>query len=250
MVEGSAIPSDGLPPQVAAVLSNVVATLRDAWGGDLVSVVLFGSAAEGKLAATSDVNVLLVLRTFAPSQVAQVRDTLLAARAAIRLEVMFLLVRELPFAANMFAQKFADILRRHRIIYGRDVLASLKVARNAEIFRLRQVLMNLTLRLRDAYVLRGQQPEQVSRILADAVGPLRAACATLLELEGVRSVDSRSALEQVAVGLDDGNRDLVARLFAAHAGEPLGADAEQTLFATTELLMRMSDRTALLEREA
>src|SRR5438105_1810772 len=116
MIEGEAISTDGLPPKVATLLTNMIAVLREAWGSDLVSVVLFGSAAEGKLAATSDVNVMLVLRTFAPSQVAQARDTLLAAQAAIKLETMFLLERELPHAANLFAQKFADILRRHRIV--------------------------------------------------------------------------------------------------------------------------------------
>jgi predicted nucleotidyltransferase len=241
---------DGVPARVTTVLTDVVATLRDAWATDLVSVVLFGSAAEGKLGPTSDVNLLVVLRTFTPDQVARARDGLLAAEAAIKLRAMFVLDSELPSAANMFAQKFADILRRHRVIFGRDVLSSLKVARQAEIFRLRQVLLNLTLRLRDAYVSHGHQPEQVARILADVLGPLRASCATLLELEGAGTVDPNAAFEQVATALDPQNREFVSRMFAAHEGKPLNGQAGEVLLKTVEFLMQVSGRSARLAHEA
>src|SRR5262245_6035875 len=131
---------DGLPVNVATALSAFLVAARDTLATDLVSAVLFGSAADGKLAATSDVNLLLVLRTFAPDKSSQLRDALLAAEAAIKLRVMFVQADELPSAAEFFAQKFADILRRHRIVLGQDVLATLKIARNAEVFRLRQIL--------------------------------------------------------------------------------------------------------------
>jgi len=105
-----------------------------------VSVVLFGSAAEGGLRPTSDVNLILVLRSFDPERLGQLGDPLLAAR------------RRDPVAGDVpagernsrgrssgFAQKFADILRRHRVIFGKEVFAATQVPRNAEIFRLRQI---------------------------------------------------------------------------------------------------------------
>lgn len=45
------------------MIGELVTALRAALGEDLVSVVLFGTAAEDKLRATSDVNVIIVLRT-------------------------------------------------------------------------------------------------------------------------------------------------------------------------------------------
>jgi predicted nucleotidyltransferase len=164
---------DGLPAPVRSVLTMFLASTREALSSDLVSAVLFGSAAEGRLAPTSDVNLLLVLRDFAPDRIGRMRDALLNAEAAIKLRVMFLLESEVAPAAELFGQKFADILRRHRTIFGKDVLATLKVPRNAEIFRLRQILLNLVLRLREAYSARAHRSEQAARILADALGPLR-----------------------------------------------------------------------------
>src|SRR5215475_10519335 len=181
MSGGGVADLQGLPSNVASVLSSFLTAARDAFADDLVSAVVLGSAAEGQLGPTSDVNLLLVLRTFAPDKIAQMRDAFLTAEAAIKLRAMFVLENELSMAAEFFAQKFADILRRHKVVLGKDVMAALRVARPAEIFRLRQVLLNLVLRLREACVARGHRPEQVQRILADTFGPLRAACATLLE---------------------------------------------------------------------
>jgi predicted nucleotidyltransferase len=246
MTENDAVRLDGLPAPIASMLVAFLDAARRSLASDLVSVVLFGSAAENKLGPASDVNLLMVLRTFVPDRIGQIRDVLLTAEAAIKLRVLFLLEDELPDAAEFFAQKFADILRRHRTIYGKDVLAPLKVSRPAEIFRLRQILCNLILRLREAFVARGHRPEQVARILADTWGPLCAASATLLELEGTPNPDSIAALETVASSFGPQSRNAAAELLAAHGGNALGAATEGALFQVLELAMHMSKRAARL----
>src|SRR5947209_1211091 len=94
-MEGSIARLDGLPAHVATVLVDFVGKARDVLADDLVSVVLFGSAAEGRLKATSDVNLILVLRAFEAEKLGQLSDQLLAADAAIQLRVMFLLESEI-----------------------------------------------------------------------------------------------------------------------------------------------------------
>ena len=138
---------EGVSATISSWLSQFVDAARQAYGDGLVSVVLYGSGAEGKLSPTSDVNLLLVLRSFSEESADRLRASFLAAEAAIRLRVMFLLEQELPAATEFFAQKFSDILRRHKVLSGADLLASINIARKAQIFRLKQVLLNLTLRL-------------------------------------------------------------------------------------------------------
>jgi predicted nucleotidyltransferase len=230
---------------VATVLADFAGKAREVLADDLVSVVLFGSAAEGRLKATSDVNLILVLRAFEAEKLAQLGDQLLAADAAIQLRVMFLLESEIPAAVECFAQKFADILRRHRVIFGKEVFAATKVPRSPEIFRLRQILLNLTLRLREAYVSRGQRPEQVVRVLADALGPLRAAAGTLLELEGSANSDSDSTLKAVAASFGAQGEAAAASLFAAHEGGPI-AEPQRALVRTIDLVTGMAARAVQL----
>jgi predicted nucleotidyltransferase len=244
-MEGSIARLDGLPAHVATVLSDFAAKARDVLADDLVSVVLFGSAAEGRLRATSDVNLILVLRSFDPEKLGQLGDPLLAADAAIQLRVMFLLESEIPSAVECFAQKFADILRRHRVIIGKEVFATTQVPRNAEIFRLRQILLNLTLRLREAYVSRGQRAEQIVRVLADALGPLRATAGTLLELEGAPNPDSDAALKAVAASFGAEGDAAAAGLFAAHEGRTI-AEPQRALVQVVDLVTRIAARTAQL----
>ena len=246
MAESSAARLDGLPSNVAIALSAFLAAARDTLSDDLVSAVLFGSAAEGKLGPASDVNLLLVLRTFAPDKIRGMRDAFLAAEAAIKLRVMFLLEEEVSSAAEFFAQKFADILRRHRIVFGSDVLVALKIPRRAEIFRLRQILLNLVLRLREAYVARGHRPEQATLILADTLGPLRAACATLLELEGTPNADSTAALTSVAASFGAAGAEAAEGALAAHEGKLADTDAEGLLFKVLALAMQIAKRAAQL----
>ena len=237
---------DGLPKTVTAGLAEFLDAAQKSLAADLVSAVLFGSAADGRLGPTSDVNLLLVLQTCTPEKLAAMRDALLKAETAISLRVMFVLDSELPAAAEFFAQKFADIRRRHRVLLGRDVLASLEIPRSAEIFRLRQILLNLVLRMREAFVSRGRRPEQVARILTDALGPFRAACATLLELEGAPASDSDAALTSVAAAFGPDGTRAAARIVAAHGGHAGDPPTEQALVDALTLASHVLDRAGRL----
>ena len=186
-----------LPEPVDRVLGSFIDSARIALGSDLLSVVLYGSAAEGRLRKTSDVNVIVVLAAFDPAKVDRLREPLRTAHAAIELEVMFLLQGEVPAAVEAFAVKFADILHRRRVLHGPDPFVGLAPSRSAEIARLKQVLLNLTLRLRQRYVLRSLRDEQAAAAVADAVGPLRTCAEALLDLQGKPAGSPKEALAAV-----------------------------------------------------
>jgi hypothetical protein len=245
MAENLDLRFEGVPENVAAVLSTFMNTINTAYSTDLASVVLYGSAAEGKLTSTSDVNLLVVLRSFSRDKTDRIRDTFLAAQAAINLQAMFLLEDEVASASELFAQKFADILRRHKVIFGQDPFSEIKIDRSDKIFRLKQVLLNLALRLRAGYVSRSQRPEQVARILAETVGPLRAASATLLELEGSIAKDAGAALQAAAASFDQGAK-VVAELLAVRSAGAKAEGSPELLFQVIELIKHFSDRAQRL----
>jgi predicted nucleotidyltransferase len=244
MPEYSAPTTPDLPPQVRQGLYAFVEAARSAFGTALRSAVLYGSGAEGRLRATSDVNVILVLRAFDRSQADQVREPLRVAEAAMRLSVMFLLEAEITAAVEAFAEKFADVLRRRHVLYGDDPFALLAVARQTAITRLRQVLLNQLLRLRALYVLRSRREEQLALVVADAAGPLRSSAASLLELEGHAAESPREALRRVASALPEPDWETVlARLSEARETRRLAPGvAGDTLFRLIELATHMRTR--------
>jgi predicted nucleotidyltransferase len=185
------------------VLTDLVAAARAALGDTLDAVVLYGSAAEGRLRPSSDVNVIFVFTRFDPARIEGLGDAVRLAQAAIRLAPMFLLREEIPRASAAFAVKFADIVRRHRVLSGSDPFASLVIPRDRLIARLAQVLMNLRIRLRAAYVRHNRFEDQLVAVIADAASGLRSSAATLLELEGQQRLAPREALVRVVESFAD-----------------------------------------------
>src|SRR5688500_1441762 len=186
-----------LPEEIRRVVDSLVSDARDAFGDELRSVILYGSGAEGRLRATSDVNLLFVLSHFDSSADA-FREPFRAAQDAVKIAAMFVLDSELADAGEAFAQKFADIGRRHVVLYGDDVVSRLRIPREALVRRVRQVLLNLTMRLREAYVERSLREEQCALTVADATGPLRTSAVSILELEGHEPLPPKEALEALA----------------------------------------------------
>jgi predicted nucleotidyltransferase len=227
-------PIDELPEDVRSGLAAFAAAARAVFGDDLVSLVLFGSAAEGRLRATSDVNLVVVLARSDPAKLEAIGEAYRFAHATIRLSAMFLLESEIAVASEAFAVKFGDIASRHHVLEGRDPFAALAIPREASIRRLRQVLLNLTLRLRERQAMASVYPEQLAWLAADAVGPLRASAAAVLALESGETVIPRDALRRVADA--DGQAPAVATIEEARerggapaAGGSAAVDAAITL---------------------
>ena len=234
-----------LPEAVRTTLDEFTATARQVFAEDLLSVVLFGSAAEGRLRPTSDVNVVLVLRHMDPKKLEAIGETYRFAHAAIRLSAMFILESEIGISKDAFAVKFADIAARHEVLYGPDPFIGLTISREAALHRLLQVLVNLQLRLRERYALSSPYGEQLARAAADAVGPLRASAAVLLWLESGARMAPRDALRQIA-GETASTAALAAITEARESGNIPAVGAPATLVGAMELAAQLAARTERL----
>jgi predicted nucleotidyltransferase len=236
--------SDGLPTHIKLALEELITAAQKSFGANLRSLVMFGSGAEGRLRATSDVNLLIILKQFEQAQADLFRDPLRVAHAAAQVSAMFVLETELAAASEAFAVKFSDIARRHRVLCGENLLGQLETSRAAKIQRLKQVVLNTLLRLRERYVLVSLREQQLALTIADMAGPLRAAAATLLELEGKPAASSREALQIIAQ--EHGKPDWQAALeLVSQAREsrslPAGKAAE-VMFALMELCSHLRQR--------
>lgn len=235
-----------LPERVSRVLGEFVDQATQAFGDALRAIVLFGSAAENRLRATSDVNVVIVLAAFERAGIDALRPMLLQAHAAIRLDAMWLLESEIDEAATAFAVKFMDIARRRRVLAGTDPFVHLSVSRQAAIARLRQVLLNQVLRLRASYAAEGERQERLAMRIADAVGPLRVSAAEILLLEGGAALSPREALTRVAGEWPHAARDRVIQAMreARETGDLAPGDAPEIVLAVVDLACYLHRRVA------
>ena len=234
-----------LSDAVRQALIEFTAAARQVFADDLLSIVLFGSAAEGRMRPTSDVNVVVVLRRAEPKKLEAIGEAYRFAHAAIRLSAMFILEGEIGIAKDAFAVKFADILARREVLHGSDPFAGLIISREAARHRLLQVLVNLQLRLRERYARSSLFAEQLALAAADAVGPLRAGAAVLLWLETGASVTPREALRQIADETGSA-ASLAAIVEARQQGGASGSGATAALTGAIELATQLAARTERL----
>ncbi len=201
-----------LPTQITEGLDEFLEAAKQAFGDDLLAAVLFGSAAEGRMRRSSDVNLLLFLRRFDKGRADLIREQYRTAHAAMRLDVMFLLESELEQVMDAFALKFSDIMARRRVLLGTDPFANLVIQPEAIRRRTSQVLLNLLLRMRERYALVSLREEQLVNIAADLAGPLRACAASILALEGKSPSSPVEALSLILAEPDAPGGNDVARL--------------------------------------
>jgi predicted nucleotidyltransferase len=131
-------------------LDSLVERLRKALGGDLISVVLYGSAAAGDHDPKfSDYNVLCVLNSITPVQLGATESIFRWWRQESNPAPLLLTEHEVQTSTDCFPIEFEDIKAHHRILYGRDVVSSIAVDRcfyraqvehdlRAKLLRLRQ----------------------------------------------------------------------------------------------------------------
>jgi hypothetical protein len=110
-----------------------------------------------------------------------------------------------------------------------------------------QVLLNLRLRLRTAYVTRTFDDQLVMAIVHSA-SPLRSAAATLRELEGQPQKSARESLEQVVQELGDPRFiDAVTQISAARESTVLPPDVpRQTVLSLIDLAGALHERALKL----
>lgn len=215
-----------LPADVVDALDEFASVSVETFGDALKSILLFGSAAEGRMRVTSDVNVLMVFSALDVARVEAWRAQVESLAAAIDLKPLVLLEDEIVAAADAFAVKYFDILHRRRVLHGLDPFASLSISHEALGRRVAQVLLNLTLRLRQSLLLHNDHAH--THDLAEAVGPLRASAVALREIAGQSSLPPKEALLELAS--KHGAKALIERMQELREkGDPVAPDSLRLL---------------------
>ena len=110
------------------LLGEFVQKLRAGAGENLVSVVLYGSAAEGEFHPEySDLNLLCVVRDTSFASLSKLAGATEWWRKRKHHPPLVLTEKELKDTADVFSIEFIDMKQRHRILYGTDVFRDLNV---------------------------------------------------------------------------------------------------------------------------
>ena len=110
------------------VLNEFVEKLRGAAGENLVSLILYGSAAQGEFHPEySDLNLLCFVRDTSFVSLTHVAPAMDWWRSKKHHPPLVLTPDELSTSADVFSIEFLDMKQRYRVLYGEDLLRDLSV---------------------------------------------------------------------------------------------------------------------------
>jgi len=152
-------------------LQQLVQRLQTACGTNLVSVVLYGSAARDDFHEQySDVNLLLVVRELGPNAMQALTPVITWWSHEEKLRPpMLMTLQELQESADVFAIELLDIKNTHRTLAGEDVAATIEVPMNLHRVEVEHELRTTLLRLRHHLLLASDKEHELRAVLAKSI---------------------------------------------------------------------------------
>lgn len=188
------------------LLNQLCDKLRTAFSDRLVSVVLYGSAAAGDYTKYSDLNILCVLSRLTPVEMRESEAVFRWWREQGNPSPLLLTEDEVRTSTDCFAIEFHDIVARHRVLAGKDVIADLPLDDSFYRMQVEHELRAKFLRFRQKASGMLSDHEHLRRLMVDSVSTFCVLFRHALRLHGIEP-------------------DLVKREVVARAEETFGIDA-------------------------
>ncbi|HTH52011.1 MAG TPA: nucleotidyltransferase domain-containing protein, partial [Pyrinomonadaceae bacterium] len=186
--------------------SAFIDDLRQTHGRNLVSVILFGSAAAGDFVPeASDYNMLVALEKITP---ADLRNAQPAIREWVRLgnpTPIYFTVSELQNAADVFPIEFHQMSLARKVLFGPDVLAGLNISDKFLRLQAEYELRSKLIQLRRAYIPASGSVDGLKALMANSLPSFAALFRAVLIVKGMTPPTTKREIVKMTaqnVGID------------------------------------------------
>jgi len=189
------------------VLPEFVEKMRSAAGNNLVSVILYGSAADGEFHPEySDLNILCFLREASFAAITAIGSTIEWWRKQKHHPPLVLTPEELKTSADVFSIEFTDMKQRYRVLHGEDLLSDLDVPMTHHREQLEYELREKLFLLRQHLLLAGNDEKQLWDVMLHSLSSFTTLLRhVLIELGEHERKHSRDAVVEASrrLNIDD-----------------------------------------------
>jgi hypothetical protein len=187
-------------------IEELVAQLQKVYGAQLRSVVLYGSAAAGEhIPKRSDYNILVIVDELTMQHMQAGAAVARAWGEDGNPPPLTLTLPEWRGSADIFPMEYADILERHRVLYGTPPFDGISVDRQHLRLQLEHEAMGKLLKLRQGVLASGGDSKAQTELLAASLSTIMVIFRAVQRLHGaIPSTDYERLSQDVAerVGLD------------------------------------------------
>lgn len=167
-------------------LEAFIDDLRSTHGKNLVSVILYGSAAAGDFVAKqSDYNILIALERIGPEDLRKAHACIREWTRLGNPTPVYFTVSELQNAADVFPIEFHQMSVARKVLFGPDVLADLDITDKFLQLQTEYELRSKLIQLRRQYIPASTSVESLKRLMADSLASFAALFRAVLIIHGL-----------------------------------------------------------------
>lgn len=160
--------------------------LRTTHGANLVSVILYGSAATGDfIPKHSDYNILIALEKITPRELRNAHASIREWHKLGHPVPVYFTVSELENAADVFPIEFHQMEAARKVLYGKDVLENVRISDQNLRHQVEYELRSKLILLRRQYIPASESVEGMKALMAESLSSFAALFRATLLLAGL-----------------------------------------------------------------
>jgi len=205
--------------QFAAFVDDVRAT----HGRNLAAVILYGSAAAGDfIPKHSDYNILIALKTITPKELREAHASIREWHKMGHPIPVYFTISELQNAADVFPIEFHQMSLAHKVLYGTDVLAGLKISDQFLRHQTEYELRSKLIQLRRQYIPASASVDGLKTLMAESLASFSALFRAVLLLHGTTAPTTKHEIVALTVERLELDGSVFERIFNIREGNYAG----------------------------
>ena len=193
---------DRLPDEARAKLLPYLKNLLAVHQDNVQSVIIYGSAAGAHyVPKKSDINLLVVVKAI---DFSVLQKSLAVVTAGLRQKItapLFLTQEYIKKSLDVFPIEFLDMQDNHVVVFGEDVFSGLVIPEEYCRFFCEQQVKGKLIRVRQAYLEVGLNPERLRALLRDSLKALLPIFRNLIRFDGQSATVSKEEILKRMAGI-------------------------------------------------
>lgn len=219
-----------LPPGLKDKVSDFLKVLKSIFAQDLISVILYGSAASGEFVEKrSNLNLLVVLKNSGLENLKKASGVVNKSRL---ISPLFLTERYIASSTDIFPIEFLDMKENYEVLYGKDVLKDIVVETVNLRFQCEQELKAKLIGIKHFYLKINKDQRALGKFLLESFTPVLHVLRNVLRLKGKKPAYQKKDLLKALAAEFEINLHSWETILAAKQNEvKLGIKTTYSLFA-------------------
>ncbi|MDY6953620.1 MAG: hypothetical protein SWE60_19090 [Thermodesulfobacteriota bacterium] len=174
-----------IPKEPREVFSDITDDYQNLFGDDLVSIILYGSAASGEyIAGKSDINFMIVLSDHGIDSLERTFEVVKKWKKRKVATPLFLTEDYIHTSLDAFPVEYLNFQNCHQLVYGKDIFKDLTFDRHYVRLQCEREIKAKLLLLREAFLETGGKGRDLQELIAQSVHAFVAVFNGLLYLKG------------------------------------------------------------------